>query len=487
MRAMKDFQPGRDTGSAGSAPADIDFEAEHRPEVSRRASNAALRRYVQKQAVSGASLEATHDAAAKGVASPTTSLPFADQIQSSFGPSHDVSKINAHVGGDSASAMGANAYASGNHVVFDRSPDLHTAAHEAAHVVQQAQGVNLYGGVGEAGDSYERHADAVADRVVAGQSAADLLGSSSGFAGYGLVQKKSVEEAKQNAYYQSSPAYIAAIERSTKRVWIATSVIKDWKAAPITEKGIGDHKAAFQHQYAIVEAEIGQLSSEISAETAANELHRKEIQDAMVQLDNAAFWFIDEYKAAVRFTAAHNDPIAEPNYERTKQGLRDIHVRVGTPYTEGGQAEKDPKPVDVKTAAKPPHVKAAPGQDQIELQELANNSSVLDPLTESAFYNNLQALAENAIYLTTMLTSKAENDDEIVKSFARAKGHGMEAHRLLPSVSPTTRTHHRDEVSEGIHGIEEMKKYLSEKSSLRESAPKLGEQLDAIKSFLTKK
>jgi hypothetical protein len=36
--------------------------------------------------------------------------------------------------------------------------------------------VNLYGGVGEAGDSYERHADAVADRVVAGQSAADLLG-----------------------------------------------------------------------------------------------------------------------------------------------------------------------------------------------------------------------------------------------------------------------------------------------------------------------
>jgi hypothetical protein len=74
--------------------------------------------------------------------------------------------------------MGASAYATGNHVVFDRPPDLHTAAHEAAHVVQQAQGVNLYGGVGEVGDAYERHADAVADRVVAGQSAADLLGAS---------------------------------------------------------------------------------------------------------------------------------------------------------------------------------------------------------------------------------------------------------------------------------------------------------------------
>jgi hypothetical protein len=37
--------------------------------------------------------------------------------------------------------------------------------------------VNLYGGVGEAGDAHERRADAVADRVVAGQSATDLLGS----------------------------------------------------------------------------------------------------------------------------------------------------------------------------------------------------------------------------------------------------------------------------------------------------------------------
>jgi hypothetical protein len=40
--------------------------------------------------------------------------------------------------------------------------------------------VNLYGGVGTAGDVYERHADAVADRVVAGQSAADLLSSGPG-------------------------------------------------------------------------------------------------------------------------------------------------------------------------------------------------------------------------------------------------------------------------------------------------------------------
>lgn len=72
--------------------------------------------------------------------------------------------------------MGAEAYATGNDVAFRASPDLHTAAHEAAHVVQQRGSVQLAGGVGQAGDSYEQHADAVADAVVAGRSAEALLG-----------------------------------------------------------------------------------------------------------------------------------------------------------------------------------------------------------------------------------------------------------------------------------------------------------------------
>src|SRR5262249_34466680 len=42
-------------------------------------------------------------------------------------------------------------------------------------VVQQRGGVQLKGGVGESGDSYEQHADAVADDVVAGRSAVPLL------------------------------------------------------------------------------------------------------------------------------------------------------------------------------------------------------------------------------------------------------------------------------------------------------------------------
>jgi hypothetical protein len=87
--------------------------------------------------------------------------------------------------------------ATGSHTVFGGAPDLHTAAHEAAHVVQQSRGINLFGGVGEAGDAHERQADAVADRVVAGRSAANLLGGSAGAkaghdapAAAGPVQKK---------------------------------------------------------------------------------------------------------------------------------------------------------------------------------------------------------------------------------------------------------------------------------------------------------
>lgn len=112
-----------------------------------------------------------------GLAQPASTLPHADRIQASFGR-HDVSGIQAHVGGAAtaaSAAMGAEAYATGDHVGFRDSPDLHTAAHEAAHVIQQRAGVSLKGGVGDEGDPYEQHADAVADAVVAGRSAESLL------------------------------------------------------------------------------------------------------------------------------------------------------------------------------------------------------------------------------------------------------------------------------------------------------------------------
>jgi Domain of unknown function (DUF4157)/Microbial transglutaminase len=126
-----------------------------------------------------------HATAEAGASGPGGKLPHLDLIQRSFG-GHDVSGVRAHTDSGAAAAnaeMGSRAYARGNDVAFGGAPDLHTAAHEAAHVVQQRAGVHLKGGVGEQGDSYERHADAVADTVVAGGSAESLLSTMAGSPG----------------------------------------------------------------------------------------------------------------------------------------------------------------------------------------------------------------------------------------------------------------------------------------------------------------
>jgi hypothetical protein len=138
--------------------------------------------------------------AAAGVAGGGGALPHLDAIQRSFGP-HDVSGVRAHVGGaaaDASAAIGAHAYASGNDVAFAREPGLFLAAHEAAHVVQQRQGVHLSSAVGQDGDPYERHADEVAAAVVRGESAADLLGAPAGGAGAG-VQRAPVQRWTETA------------------------------------------------------------------------------------------------------------------------------------------------------------------------------------------------------------------------------------------------------------------------------------------------
>src|SRR5690349_19817156 len=83
-----------------------------------------------------------------GVAGTASTLPHQDTIQEAFGR-HDVGSVKAHLDEravDAANDLGAVAYALGDSVAFAREPDLHTAAHEAAHVVQAAHGVHLRGG-----------------------------------------------------------------------------------------------------------------------------------------------------------------------------------------------------------------------------------------------------------------------------------------------------------------------------------------------------
>lgn len=112
-----------------------------------------------------------------GVSGVGSALPHLETIQESFG-CYDVSNVRAYTDRAAVVAarkVGAEAFTWGECIVFAGKPGLRDASHEAAHVIQQRTGVLLHGGVGRVADDYERHADAVADCVVRGRSAATLL------------------------------------------------------------------------------------------------------------------------------------------------------------------------------------------------------------------------------------------------------------------------------------------------------------------------
>ena len=116
-------------------------------------------------------------AAVSGVADAGESFPYLDAIQASFGH-HDISGTRAHFGDgatEAADDLGAQAYAYGSDVAFADSPSLWLAAHEAAHTVQQRGAGAMGDEPSQRGDALERHADAVADKVVRGESSEALL------------------------------------------------------------------------------------------------------------------------------------------------------------------------------------------------------------------------------------------------------------------------------------------------------------------------
>jgi hypothetical protein len=173
-----------------------------------------------------------HRAAQHGLSGPAEPLPHAQAIQKSFGR-HDLGDVRAHVGGaaaEGARQMGAVAFAAGRSVAFGESPDLRTAAHEAAHVVQQAGGVHLKNGVGESGDRYEQHADRVAEVVVGGGSAESLLDELAPSAGAtavpGAIQRIASDYKTTDALKQMT---VRAFDRYTR-----TQV--DWASSPNLDK-----------------------------------------------------------------------------------------------------------------------------------------------------------------------------------------------------------------------------------------------------------
>lgn len=116
--------------------------------------------------------------AAKGFAGTGGTLPHLDTLQRLLGTEHDLSSVTAHMDSSALGAtseLGVLGMTSGERIAFGIMPDLFLVAHEVAHVLQQRAGVQLQNGMGQEQDHYEEMADAIAARVVAGQSAEDLL------------------------------------------------------------------------------------------------------------------------------------------------------------------------------------------------------------------------------------------------------------------------------------------------------------------------
>jgi outer membrane protein OmpA-like peptidoglycan-associated protein len=165
-----------------------------------------------------------HEAARSGLNGDAQPLPYLNTIQQSFGR-HDVTGVKAHVSGAAREAnerMGAWAYTTGKSVVFRQTPDLHTAAHEAAHVVQQRAGVQLAGGVGQADDRYEQQADAVAETVVQGRSAKSLL---DGYPETDVAPSRHVQFLADGPHVTGPPDVGSCTLRSGKMQWSLVPMI----------------------------------------------------------------------------------------------------------------------------------------------------------------------------------------------------------------------------------------------------------------------
>ncbi|MEO7735266.1 MAG: DUF4157 domain-containing protein [Kofleriaceae bacterium] len=222
----------RDDSAAAPTPAGKRTLAESLPPVQR------YRQAGAQGAEDGASVS---QAAAAGTTG-SAQLPHVAQIQHAFGE-HDVSGVKSTTGGTAAAAcdqIGAESYAQGNHVAFKQAPSLWLAAHEAAHVVQQRNGAVVPGGVGQAGDAHEQHADRVADRVVAGRSAAELFGAPGGGSGSTAVQRYKQEKLGGENHTKVSNTGKSAVVPS-QRLYADSSLVATANAALTNVGKHGSH------------------------------------------------------------------------------------------------------------------------------------------------------------------------------------------------------------------------------------------------------
>jgi hypothetical protein len=217
-------------------------------------------------------------AAEHGLTATGGTLPHLDSIQQAFG-AHDISSISAHVGGaarEASEQLGAHAYATGDHVAFAEQPSLFLAAHEAAHVVQQRGGVQLSSAVGQDGDAYEQQADAVASRVVAGESAEDLLGAATdATANSDHVQRKGAAKPTK-APVDPRAAFEAALDATTfnaskaTKAWAALKKAGGTVSTAYVDKAIDLLPAASALDIVVTCSDLASRSAAILAEVGAD-------------------------------------------------------------------------------------------------------------------------------------------------------------------------------------------------------------------------
>ena len=150
-------------------------------------NQATLQFAARQMRVHGRGGAAVHAVARAGFQGPQQDYPYREQIQRAFGR-HDISGLRAHTGAAARAAnstFGSSAYHQGGEVAFAAAPTLAAAAHEAVHYVQNIGAARLDGGVGQADDAYERHADRVAEKVAAGEPVAHLLDRGPGGSAHG--------------------------------------------------------------------------------------------------------------------------------------------------------------------------------------------------------------------------------------------------------------------------------------------------------------
>ncbi|MGM9439828.1 eCIS core domain-containing protein [Streptomyces murinus] len=154
----------------------------------------------------------------------------------------------------SATAMGARAYTSGNHIVIgDGGGDRHTLAHELTHVIQQRRGPVAGTETGDGlrvsdpSDRFEREAEATAHRVLRGSPAGAAAHGPADASGATPAERPSVQrllvlgqkgeaKAAEPAYAEiraelTDPELISAWE-DTKNKPAIMKVLDEWITAP---------------------------------------------------------------------------------------------------------------------------------------------------------------------------------------------------------------------------------------------------------------